>query len=311
MAPGLALDGPVGSMARSVDGMKEELPIVTFFFGCMMISFFCTTILGSWTVMGDTGSMGSTGVFHWDKSEVMWDGSVAEPGGRHSSVDTRGSEFANKLREDPALAEANPATIGGAHNEHRPSDQRPSDQRPSTDARPSMFGLPNFLGRSSMGARPSMSNVGQRPSILEMMPNLNITAASTAQLAPAKINLKDVAMEGYLSKRIKSKKEFSHEPWERRYFVLNYKGEFYYYKTRPIYRSDPVGGREEKRPIELDDYLVKYYNSITPHALEPIAAKYDDGNSSEDKTSTELEFTVESSVDSSNTKSTRKSLAAK
>ncbi len=84
------------------------------------------------------------------------------------------------------------------------------------------------------------------------------------------------------SQRVKSKKEFLKDPWERRYFVLNYRGtdfslclltcffdfqctgEFYYYKNRQVYRSDPVDGREEKRPIELDDYSVKYFNSISP-----------------------------------------------
>eukprot|EP01034_Spumella_vulgaris_P032336 gene32336-39923_t len=356
MAPGLALDGPVGSMARSVDGMKAELPTVTFFFVLMMCSFFCTTILGSWNMMMENSAIEVSCIFFvagylcfkyvyrsyfrftWTKSEVHWDGSVDDPQARRSSVDTRPSEqrytINNRLKEDPALAEASkkreerswkffnsmfpsakpqqPTVLNGGTNfTHRPSDQRPSDHRPSTmDARPSLYGMTSLMGRLSMGARPSMAGAGQRPSVLELMPNINTNSAQSPANPTRKINLKDVAMEGYLSKRIKSKKEFSHEPWERRYFVLNYKGEIFFYKSRPVYRSDPIGGREEKNAIELDDYLVKYYNSITPHALEPIAAKYDDGNS-EDKTSTELEFTVESSVDSSHTKSTRKSLAAK
>ncbi len=73
---------------------------------------------------------------------------------------------------------------------------------------------------------------------------------------------------GYMTKRIKSKKEFLKDPWERRYFVLNYRGEFFYYRNRQDFRKSPVSAREEVRAIELDEYLVKYYNSVTPNALQ-------------------------------------------
>lgn len=36
----------------------------------------------------------------------------------------------------------------------------------------------------------------------------------------------------------------------------------YFYRTRQDYRADPIGGRVEGRPIELDEYRIKYYNSL-------------------------------------------------
>lgn len=36
----------------------------------------------------------------------------------------------------------------------------------------------------------------------------------------------------------------------------------YFYKTRQDFRNDPVASRVEGRPIELDEYRIKYYNSL-------------------------------------------------
>ncbi len=46
------------------------------------------------------------------------------------------------------------------------------------------------------------------------------------------------------------------------FLCLIFAGEFYYYKTRQDYRSpDSVALRVEARPLELDEYVVKYFNS--------------------------------------------------
>ena len=99
------------------------------------------------------------------------------------------------------------------------------------------------------------------------------------------------------------------------YFAANFwlilslsTGEFYYYSDRATFRSDPVGNRIEKHAIELDDYLIKYYNSVTPNALDAITHKYESADENASENQTELEFSVESSVSGTHT-TDRKSLA--
>jgi hypothetical protein len=255
LAPGLALDGPVGSMARSVDGMKAEQGAVFGIFSLMMGSFFITTVLGALTVMNDAGALGSCGVFlisaalcykyclriyrrfYWDKSETMdWEDPVSvAPDGRRSSATVEDKDLQtttvsmNPLRaiiEDPvALEEANkkraerskayiasnPSKVSPVSINEVPSE-RPSDAaRPSnlSNARPSLFARPSLMfGRGSVGAPPT---------VLELR--------SSISAGERRLNQGDVAMEGYLTKRIKSKIEFLKDPWERKYFVLNFRGD--------------------------------------------------------------------------------------
>jgi len=63
LGPGLALNGPVGSMVRATEGMRiEQRHIIVAFIG-MMVFFVLSTILSFWAVMGWRGATCSTIAF--------------------------------------------------------------------------------------------------------------------------------------------------------------------------------------------------------------------------------------------------------
>ena len=71
-------------------------------------------------------------------------------------------------------------------------------------------------------------------------------------------------------------------------------GELFFYKSRQDFRTDPVGLRVEGRPIELDEYRVKYYNSLKgclheageDHSKPPAKQQRQDGDDAESETHT-------------------------
>ena len=98
----------------------------------------------------------------------------------------------------------------------------------------------------------------------ELKQNESVTKRYEKEELAAKAVLasKEVAMEGYLTKRGISRTELVKDPWERRYFVLNYRGQISYYKNRQEFREDPKA-RIKGRPIELEEYLVAVQNTLS------------------------------------------------
>ena len=78
LGPGLALNGPVGSMARATDGMRIEQKQIIISFILMMIMFSVSTVLSCWVVMTFEASVGCTISFaiascYWYKyCERIW-----------------------------------------------------------------------------------------------------------------------------------------------------------------------------------------------------------------------------------------------
>jgi hypothetical protein len=63
LGPGLALHGPVGSMARAAEGMRlEQKPVIVSFI-LMMFLFSISTILSFWAVMSFYSALGGTIIF--------------------------------------------------------------------------------------------------------------------------------------------------------------------------------------------------------------------------------------------------------
>ncbi len=63
LGPGLALHGPVGSMARATKGMRIEQTGVIVSFIVMVILFALSTVISFWAVMGFYSSIGATAMF--------------------------------------------------------------------------------------------------------------------------------------------------------------------------------------------------------------------------------------------------------
>lgn len=88
VGPGLALHGPIGSMARATDGMEKEQGQIINAFIAMMVFFALATTLSFWVVMELQSAIGSTVVFiigarywyyycrrirlrfYWDKNDI-------------------------------------------------------------------------------------------------------------------------------------------------------------------------------------------------------------------------------------------------
>lgn len=63
LGPGLALHGPVGSMARATAGMRVELKTIIRSFSVMIILFAVSTLLSCWMVMSEEGAIGCSAAF--------------------------------------------------------------------------------------------------------------------------------------------------------------------------------------------------------------------------------------------------------
>mmetsp|Transcript_20003 Transcript_20003/g.34016 ORF Transcript_20003/g.34016 Transcript_20003/m.34016 type:complete len:320 (-) Transcript_20003:32-991(-) len=78
LGPGLALHGPVGSMARATEGMRIEQQQIIVSFVAMMLMFATSTVLSFWVVMTFEGAIGCTACFviasfyWWKYCERIW-----------------------------------------------------------------------------------------------------------------------------------------------------------------------------------------------------------------------------------------------
>ena len=70
LSPGLALNGPIGSMARATDGMQIEQSHIIVAFGIMMSSFALSTVLAFWAVFDIRSAVISTILFFF--SAQVW-----------------------------------------------------------------------------------------------------------------------------------------------------------------------------------------------------------------------------------------------
>eukprot|EP01034_Spumella_vulgaris_P037221 gene37221-45926_t len=319
LAPGLALNGPVGSMARATDGMRVELNHVLSAFSLMMITFAVSTILALWIVMDEYAAFGSTcvfgiafvlwyyhiyrvlarfsfnsgeGVADWadfnDRSDEptvgLVDGCVGDnhSHGANGGHNTRGNGANNPLQVTHHHHSTDSESASTDFPERVPPKQK-SSKRLSVkfmswlNVSPSPSNSGKFGGNTSSNSDKSNNSLEMSTTTTTQQHHKTSTISSAQSVRSNntgmtlttgngnKICCTDTAMEGYFTKRVKSRGEniFTKSQWDRMYFVLNYQGELYYYKNRAIFRSDPINGREEARPIELDEYTVKYYNSLT------------------------------------------------
>jgi hypothetical protein len=78
LGPGLALNGPIGSVARATEGMRIEQKQIIVSFVAMMLTFAVSTVLSFWVVMSFAGALSSTACFvvasyyWWKYCERIW-----------------------------------------------------------------------------------------------------------------------------------------------------------------------------------------------------------------------------------------------
>jgi hypothetical protein len=270
LGPGLALHGPIGSMARAAEGMRFEQKFITTAFIVMMLMFSISTVLSFWVVMTLEAATVATFLwmiacryyyfyserivlrFYWKEEIDHWkrtdsDNPVQDEDGDEPPNLSQANNQVNMVHGlKSSNANSNALITSPGVGANRSTDQS-TDRTLSTtkDKQNPITGMLRGLFPSS-GNQSITSN-----------PNLQETLNPMGEDNPAsKKGGKGMAMEGFFSVMQVD------NTWERRYFTLNYAGRLYYYKDRLRFRNNP---REplHKRPLILFDFFIEIYNSET------------------------------------------------
>ena len=274
LGPGLALNGPVGSMARATEGMRIEQQQIIISFIAMMIMFSAATVLSCWVVMSFEASIGCSISFvvaacywykyceriylrfYWDPEEAGWKSGTGS--------------FDDQNEQDPAEVVENPLTKA---NSYVPKKAHKKSNKPRGILN-MMFGPKRRESieeeaqpRSRSGSANSAAAAGANGGLQRTLTNSSFTSELVGAL-PVNPNwagastARGVVMEGYLTKRGGSTQkflDFRNEPWERRYFTLTNTASLYIYKNRHEYRNDPKSPIFT-RPLRLSDYYIEVNN---------------------------------------------------
>ena len=271
LGPGLALNGPVGSMARATEGMRLEQQQIIVSFVAMMFTFSTATVLSCWVVMSFEASLGCSISFlvaasywykyceriylrfYWNPEEAGW---------------KQGALSVDSQSEDDSTAKYLASTTTSNYaSKPRPPVHKTMKARKGFFQ--TLFGTKGSKSEDGEGSdvRSSFGSSGQSLRILQHTMTSN-TVDSEMPMNPVCSsnrnsfgNSRGVIMEGYLTKRGGNAQKFLNrsEPWERRYFTLTSAGNLYIYKNRHEYRNDPKSSIYT-RPLRLGDYYVEVNN---------------------------------------------------
>eukprot|EP01032_Pedospumella_encystans_P018117 gene18117-20634_t len=292
LGPGLALNGPVGSMARATEGMRLEQQQIIVSFIAMMITFSAATVLSCWVVMSFEASVGCSISFavaacYWYKYceriylRFYWESEDAGWKPRSGSFDPN--------EEDPAAQTENPLTKA---NSYMSKQQTKANKKSKNGLFRMVFGTKrtkSTAGEENDQRSRSNSAGSYQPPLMTNITTTNIlqrtlTNTSFSSEVPgmpinpnwaATSTSRGVIMEGYLTKRGGNAQKFLNrsEPWERRYFTLTSAGNLYIYKNRHEYRNDhknPI----YTRPLRLSDYYIEV-NNFDDEIRESITTESD------------------------------------
>lgn len=266
LGPGLALNGPIGSMVKAAEGMKVEQKSVFVAFMLMVFLFSLSTVMLFWVVMNLYSAGFSTIVyllgarywwyyceriylrFYWKSEESRW---------RQDSI--------LETEESPL-----PDDIESGHSPHSAASKgHPTPQGMELVVSPLGLGKGKDGGSSRNKSTHSSSD--------------------NAEVSQLSHKSSDIAMEGYLSKKVShSVSDLSKESWDRKYFLLLFNGHLYMYKSRQSYRSEPHSPIHS-RPVYLSDYRIDTVSDHDGHrshqsfliTLSSIANSNKDGHQSQ------------------------------
>jgi hypothetical protein len=267
VGPGLALNGPVGSMARATEGMRVEQKHIMTAFILMMISFALATIMAFWMCMNTEAAIAGTIAYliamrYWyvycERIYLRFYWKVEESGWHPNAQNDEAFED-----DDPFEKPSN------AENDRQSLWKKPKTKRLRKGILGYVFGSRTQLDEETHGqvAQPN-----------DMTPDNNGSPQSSADTSGLNFNPlgglavnstwaatslgRGIVMEGYLTKRGGSTQkfiDFGHEPWERRYFTLSSTACLFMYKSRHDYRTD-VKSTIYTRPLRLGDFYIEVSN---------------------------------------------------
>eukprot|EP01038_Epipyxis_sp_PR26KG_P004347 gene4347-6151_t len=262
LGPGLALNGPIGSMAKATEGMKAELNQIVTAFGITIVLFAISTTLSYWVIMDFQSAIITTVLsiwagyywyyyceriylrFYYNPNSANWRESEAE-----ESYDQFDSSNHQHLNE--AIKSSNNAT-NESYERGRPS------------------AVKSFF--SSLRRKSTQNN--KKNNIQSKTSDVNgpaIISTTSNSNNPKYI----IVMEGYLAERSASSIDTINESqstWTRRYFTLSKNGDIYYYKSRQDYRMDPKYHIND-RPVKLSEYYITVENGLIKHDISDVKSE--------------------------------------
>ena len=262
--PGLAINGPLGSMARAAEGLSVEQEHVLASFIVMMMFFAATTVIIFWALMDIATAFSSTIVmviasyfwysyceriylrFYWNKEVAGWE---------HKNGAAR-EEDADDEDDEPRLPNTSivNSTSNPLHNEIIVKHVHTSPKTSFLTTLKERVGIRTHTTAGSTSPPSQVGAAGKKSVITEGY--LGIKRASV---------LTDLVLE---------KKNNSGAKWKRQYFVLFSNGCLYTYRTRQEYRNDPSSPKYT-RPIKVFEYVVEVQNLDLVSRLESDAVQAD------------------------------------
>lgn len=237
LGPGMALHGPIGSMAKAAEGMRSQMKSVFVAYVVAIMAFALSVFFSFWGLMYLEAAATSTVLF--TLSSLAW-----------WKYCTR---IYNKFYLDPVI----PETLGNFNEtDERESQHSQMDGGMRDPTKPS-----TNHGSSSSPISPNKSKASQSGNIFSFLRNkpvkgsavghtlTNPNESSCPVTTTIAASSSDGLMEGYLTKLGKGNN------WTRRYFVLTRTGNLFYYTGKLDYQNSPKSPIKE-RPIEVRLYSV-------------------------------------------------------
>eukprot|EP01031_Cornospumella_fuschlensis_P024991 gene24991-30190_t len=273
LGPGLALHGPVGSVANAADGLRREQKTVITAFIVMMILFSLSTVLSFWAVMSQESAIGGTVVFiiagrywyfyseriylrfYWDPEHMLSE--------QRDSFDPADIPVPGRKVPAPTVSTGGERTVSGGwgshgnpiHDKNLDRMERMSTNTDEVNANNDNSDTNNAESERSTPAKKRISRFLPRMfSRKERAGDKKESTEGTADTRSFAQSLSGVvAMEGYLTKR-------ENKASSRFYVLLYANAHMFFYESRQVYRHDP---RKliYKRPLIVLDYLVTVFNS--------------------------------------------------
>lgn len=296
--PGLALNGPIGSMSKAAAGMRAEQDQIIMSFVFMMCAFVLSSVWAFWMIMEVYVAMTSTIViviasrfwyyyferiylrFYWNKEEALWNdidtGRLSNEDGPLGLVGS--SSTTNPPAKVNALSSAPKSLFRAMFYE---SNTKNNSEDVSTSTTGEEHNSKSNHNRTNPSTLFSYLASWKRPdnhdisSVTYPRTDNNIAPITTARSIAATATTTGVIMEGYTTIRCITKQQLlsveasSHSNssnnkynrlWERRYIVLHGTGHLFLYKTRQAYRSNPKTPIYT-RPLKLAEFRVQIQNT--------------------------------------------------
>jgi len=245
---GLAIIGPLGSMARSAKGLQMEQEHVIISFIAMMLSFALSTVLVFWVIMDYPPAFICTSTFL--VSAYMWYSTCERMYLRfYWNKEDSGWQRRNNEGDDDDIDDDDEPKLPEIGNTEADTVELSATATSKDKKKTSFFTtLKKRVGINSVTTynTDNATGSGSLPSEL---------GSGTGK--------KSVMTEGYLSIKRESESagqvQENSTKWKRQYFVLFRNGCLYTYRTRLDYRNDPSSPKYT-RPIKISEYSVEVQN---------------------------------------------------